>query len=161
MLQLLPNLTTQLTTLRGIKFFIFFNWNKWSGTWVKKSELKCPFHLLPWTNDHFVKLKKEGKSFTSQTFAETSRVSYQHFCSPPLHPTSELPHPFEVHSAGTKSTVHFENPPPRRSPPSLRRPPCLRSAPSLRGPPSTQSPSYELGETSKDESSALDNISLS
>ena len=28
-------------------------------------------------------------------------------------------------------------------------------------PPSTQSPSYELGETSKDESSALDNISLS
>jgi len=42
-------------------------------------------------------------------------------------------------TAGTKSTICFENPPARRSPPSLRRPPCLRSPPSLRGPPSVRS----------------------
>ncbi|QCD94825.1 hypothetical protein DEO72_LG5g2914 [Vigna unguiculata] len=70
------------------------------------------------------------------------QLPYQQFSSPPLHCTSELPHPFEVHRAGTKSIVRFENPPARRSPPSLRRPPCLRSPPSLRGPPSVRSPPF-------------------
>jgi len=104
-----------------------------------KYEIKLPFHVLPSINSPPVKLKKEGKSETAETSQAVFRLPYQQFSSPSLHCASELLHPFEVHRAGTKSTICFENPPARRSPPSLRRPPCLRSPSSLRGPPSVRS----------------------
>jgi len=127
MVQWLPKLLPYVEY--NISFFLIET-NGVAREWWK-SEIKLPFHVLHSINSPPVKLKKERKSETTETSQAVFRLPYQPFSSPSLHCTSKLSHPFEVHRAGTKSTICFENPPARRSPPSLRRPPCLRSPPSV------------------------------